>query len=87
MTDTIDLLDTIGSDASLRYAAADELAAILEQTQASEALKSAVASSDRTRLFEELGQNERKAPQSVNTPGHEEDEQDTQPNRDLLKVQ
>lgn len=55
MTDTIEFLETIGSDASLRYAAADELKGALEQAQASVELAKAVALGDGTPLRMELG--------------------------------
>lgn len=55
MQDTIDLLEAIGSDASLRHASSDELTKILEQTAAPEALTAAVASGDRASLAGEFG--------------------------------
>ncbi|PWK92691.1 hypothetical protein [Fulvimonas soli] len=76
MTDTIDLLEAIGRDASLRHASAEELAKALEQAQASEALAAAAASGDRARLFEELGHRECEPPQSTQMPGHEEEEEE-----------
>lgn len=76
MSDTIDLLNAIGQNATLRHASADELAPILEQAKASEALKSAVAAGDSSLLFEELGHKPNHAPQITNAPGHEEDEPD-----------
>ena len=72
MTDTIDLLEAIGSDASLRHASAEELTKALEQVQASEALTAAVASGDHAQLSKELGNKPMKAPQSTQT-GHEGD--------------
>lgn len=76
MSDTIELLDAIGQDATLRHASADELAPILEQAKASEALKSAVAAGDSSLLFEELGHQPNRTPQITNAPGHEEDDPD-----------
>ena len=73
MTDTIDLLEAIGRDASLRHASAEELAKVLEGAQASEALTAAVASGNRSPLSEELVHGECEPPQSGQT-GHEEDE-------------
>jgi len=55
MLDTIELLETIGRDASLRHAPAYELSAALQRANASPALTSAVASGDSTKLFAELG--------------------------------
>lgn len=76
MSDTIELLNAIGQNATLRHASADELAPILELAKASEALKSAVAAGDSSLLFEELGHKPNYVPQITNIPGHEEDEQD-----------
>jgi hypothetical protein len=55
MSNTINLLEIIGNDASLRFASADELANTLERLGASEALKAAVSSGDRSHLSQELG--------------------------------
>lgn len=55
MTDTIELLEAIGRDASLRHASADELMSVLERAQASAALKATVAQGDGTRLSREFG--------------------------------
>lgn len=76
MTDTIELLEAIGSDASLRYARADELKSVLEQVQASAELTAAVTARDSAPLRVELGIQQ--VPQSVQThaPGHEDDEED-----------
>ncbi|MBD8871730.1 hypothetical protein IHE47_02715 [Rhodanobacter sp. DHB23] len=74
MTDTIELLEAIGSDASLRYAQAGELQAVLEQTQASAELKAAVTLGDSAPLRDEFGlQQMPQTPQS-NAPGHGDDE-------------
>lgn len=72
MTDTIDLLEAIGRDASLRHASTEELTKVLEQAEASEALTAAVASGDRSGLSKELGHRECEPPQSTQT-GHEEE--------------
>lgn len=72
MSDSIDLLDTIGQDASLRYASADELAEALHHAGASDALKKA-ASGDRSALSAELGSRPAQVPQTQ-IPGHEEQE-------------
>ncbi|WP_231381740.1 hypothetical protein [Rhodanobacter sp. OR87] len=76
MPDTIELLETIGQNAALRHASADELAPMLEQANASEALRSAVAAGDSSLLSREFGHKLNKAPQISNAPGHEEDEPD-----------
>src|SRR5215469_11529030 len=73
MTDTIDLLEAIGSDASLRHASVAELTNMLEQAQASEALTAAVVCGDSARLSEELGQNPMQLPQGILGPAHEEE--------------
>jgi hypothetical protein len=74
MTDTIELLEAIGSDASLRYASADELKSVLEQAQASVDLTMAVAAGDGARLREELGLQQ--MPQTHSAPLHEDDEEE-----------
>ncbi|GAB3793107.1 hypothetical protein [Dyella agri] len=55
MTDTIELLEAIGGDASLRYASADELKGVLEQAQASTEFEKAVASGNGASLRQMLG--------------------------------
>lgn len=76
MADTIDLLEAIGRDATLRHASAGELGDLLEQAQASAALKAAVASGDSAMLSAEFGQKPNQAPQSVQSPAHEEEEEE-----------
>jgi hypothetical protein len=78
MSDTIELLEAIGRDASLRHASAEELTTILEQAQASDALTTAVASGDSSRLSEEFGHKPMHTPQISQSPCHEEDEPDHQ---------
>lgn len=74
MSDTIELLEAIGSDASLRHATAEELTGVLQQAKASEALTAAVATGDRSLLAAELGENINVTPQATQTPSHEEGE-------------
>lgn len=74
MKDTIDLLEAIGGNASLRHTPADELARLLEQGQASPALVAAAASRDSSKLSAEFGQQSNLPPQSVQMPAHEEEE-------------
>ena len=81
MSDTIELLEAIGRDASLRHASSEELASVLQHAKASDALKAAVASSDRSLLAEELGNKVNDVPQATQSPGFEEDE----PNRESDK--
>lgn len=76
MSDTIDLLEAIGRDASLRHAAAAELLPILEKEQASDALKAAVAAGDSALLAGELGHKTMHLPQVTQGPGHEEGDHD-----------
>lgn len=76
MPDTIEFLETIGQNAALRHASADELAPMLERAKASAALGSAIAAGDSSRLSGEFGHRANKAPQISNAPGHEEDEPD-----------
>ena len=53
--DTIELLETIGQDASLRHASIERLSQTLEQMDASEGLKRAAATNDRDFLKLEFG--------------------------------
>jgi hypothetical protein len=53
--DTIEMLEAIGRDATLRHASTQELTTFLEQANASEALTTAVASGDTVKLCSELG--------------------------------
>jgi hypothetical protein len=75
MSDTIELLETIGKNASLRHASAQDLAQVLDQADASHALKAAAMHGDRTLLAAELGG--QKEPMRVdhhsNAPGHGHD--------------
>lgn len=73
MSDTLELLEAIGRDASLRHASSEELSGILRQAKASEALTAAVSSGDRAPLAAEFGHNANYQPQSTQSPGHEED--------------
>jgi hypothetical protein len=56
MSDTIDLLEAIGKNASLRHASGPELADALAQAEASEALKAAAMAGDSSLLSVELGE-------------------------------
>jgi hypothetical protein len=67
MLDTIELLEAIGRDASLRHASTEELTNMLEQAQASVALTAAAASGDSSRLSEELGRKAMFTPQISQT--------------------
>lgn len=74
MADTIELLEAIGRDASLRHASAEELAKALEQAQASDGLTAAVATGDNKWLFNELGYKPMEPPQGTQGPCREEEE-------------
>lgn len=73
MTDTIEWLETIGKNANLRHAPAEELAHTLEEAGASEALKAAVKFEDSSRLSTELGNKPMKVDHNPHTGGHEEE--------------
>lgn len=72
MADTIEWLETIGKNATLRRASADELVETLELADATAALKMAVVSADRAALFEELGHKPVRL-HNMNGPSHEEE--------------
>jgi hypothetical protein len=76
MKDTIELLESIGRDASLRHASTEKLIDTLAQAQATAALTAAVASGDHSPLWEELGYQPFCTPQTTLGPAHEEDEPD-----------
>lgn len=79
MADTIEWLETIGKSATLRRAAAEKLVETLELADATEALKTAVISGDRSSLFAELG-NKTMRVMDMNGPSHPEE-----PDRDHEK--
>lgn len=76
MSDTIELLEALGQNASLRFAPTEELVHALEDAGASDALKTAAVTGERVTLISELGPRPNQPPQIVNAPGHEEDEPD-----------
>ncbi|GLQ94961.1 hypothetical protein [Dyella acidisoli] len=80
MADTIELLEAIGQNASLRYASADELTRMLEQEKASKGLTAAVALGDCAPLFAELGPKPMNAPQISQAPAREDDEPEEEEN-------
>lgn len=80
MTDTLELLETIGRDASLRHASAEALGRVLDQARAPEGLVAAVASGDSSKLDVDflddtryMGQHQ-PPPQSTQYPGGNEEE-------------
>jgi hypothetical protein len=76
MRDTIELLEAIGHDASLRHASTDELMQVLDKAEASEGLRQSVASGDAAALVHELGLRAMHTEQSTHTAGHEEEDED-----------
>jgi hypothetical protein len=76
MSNTIELLETIGKDASLRHASGEGLAQALSGRQASEWLLRAARSGDSGQLTQEFGHRDMKTPNNVNqrpVPGDDED--------------
>ncbi|WP_426284619.1 hypothetical protein [Luteibacter sp. E-22] len=76
MSDTIELLEAIGRDASLRHISAEDLADLLRQVQASEALTKTVVSGDRSWLSEEFGTILMHTTHISQIPAHEDDDDD-----------
>ncbi|WP_109126660.1 hypothetical protein [Dyella sp. C11] len=76
MTDTMDWLEAIGQDATLRHASTDELTSTLEAAEASEALLAAVASGDSAWLAQEFGYRPMMSPQSSQTFPEDEPERE-----------
>lgn len=68
MNDSIDLLESIGKNASLRHASMKDLEHELERMHASDLLKQAAASGDARSLRIELGAEEQKVVQSPPGP-------------------
>jgi hypothetical protein len=77
MTDTIELLEIIGKDASLRSLPTECLSTVLDRMHASENLKRATVSGDNRYLYDELGHKETSAPQIQTQGGCEDDDEDT----------
>lgn len=69
MSNTIELLERIGQDATLRHASRDALGQALGELNASEGLKEAAASGDKSPLAQELGPKPYLM-QHPNNPGH-----------------
>ena len=66
MSNTIQLLETIGKNASLRHAPPEHLAAALAEMDASESLRQAVASRDSSLLARELNFSQLQIPNNIN---------------------
>lgn len=76
MSNTIELLEAIGKDASLRHASGEDLSQALSGLQASEGLKRAAISGDDGLLAKELGHRDVKTPNHVSQnhgPCHDDD--------------
>ena len=77
MSNTIELLEAIGKDASLRHASREGQAQALSGRQASEWLLRAARSGDSGQLTPELGHRDTKANNHVNqAPCHRDDDVD-----------
>jgi hypothetical protein len=72
MSDSIDLLEAVGRDASLRRLPGDELARRLKKAGASDVLASAAIQRNSAVLCEEFGVRVMGQPNSGNTPFREE---------------
>ncbi len=66
MTNTIELLEAIGRDASLRHASGEDLSRALSGLKATEALKLAAIAGDDRYLAQELGDRDVKTTNNVN---------------------
>lgn len=84
MTDTIELLETIGKDASLRRASGDDLACRLAGMNASEALKQAAVSGNSDYLKDEFGSDRftLNHPNTVTQTVPDEEDDDLEPDLD-----
>lgn len=79
MRDTVELLEAIGRDATLRRASAEALTQALEANDASAGLRELVASGDNTGLTEELGLKHMHVEHQTQTGGHDGDGHDDHP--------
>jgi hypothetical protein len=76
MRDTVELLEAIGRDATLRRASPEALAQALEANNASTGLRELVANGDNTGLTKELGLTQMHVEHMTQTGGHEGDGHD-----------
>jgi len=76
MRDTVELLEAIGRDASLRHASPEELAKALEAADASTGLRELASNGDATELTKELGLQKMHVEHQSQTGGHENEEFD-----------
>lgn len=76
MRDTVELLEAIGRDATLRHASPEELVRALEAANASAGLRELAANGNGTILTEELGIVQMHVEHQSQTGGYEGDELD-----------
>ena len=79
MRDTVQLLEAIGRDATLRHASPEELARVLEAADASAGLRELAARGDSTTLTGELGLVQMHVEHMSQTGGHESEGDDDHP--------
>jgi len=79
MRDTVELLEAIGRDATLRRASTEVLAQALVANDASAGLRELVASGDNKGLTEELGLKHMHVEHQTQTGGHDGDGHDDHP--------
>ena len=84
MTNTIELLEAIGKDASLRHATGEELAQALDGMDASPDMKMAAISGDSRHLAQELGQKDNQVNQNPTDGGcdGDGDDMESEPDQD-----
>lgn len=76
MANTIELLESIGKDASLRHASGSDLEKILDDMQASDELKRAAGMGDAEPIKQELGGKSMGVNHSVNGTCEEDEEEE-----------
>lgn len=81
MSDTIELLEAIGSDASLRHASSEELTRVLEVASASKGLLQMVESGSCALLTQELGLIQMHTEHATQTGAHEGEDDDNDDDR------
>lgn len=80
MSNTIELLEAIGKDATLRHVSGEELAQVLAGLQASECLERAALSGDSGHLAEEFGLRRTQISNQVNQALLPDEEEDVEEN-------
>lgn len=78
MMDTIEILEAIGTNASLRHASTERLACVLSEMDASEGLKQTAITGDHLHLADEFGQQIVSMVQSQVQGGYEDEEEEEQ---------